>query len=216
MAFVHSYSTVQVWRRSGYHDCYSPSTISSELIVEGWKHITNNPFVLNIAAKGHRLRFTSLPLLFQTSIVLQVYPFCFRLYGKYDSGNARANFPNASEECNLRNISRHSRVLFKRIPGTHGIWRVASSYDLKQLNHHIDAQPHFCMHTISSVLSTIERGDYAFKIFQNISLSAVLSCTETSGPQEVPTVGLRKQGIPVSSTSLWSEHCRSGIYSPET
>ena len=35
--------------------------------------------------------------------------------------------------------------------------------DLKQLNHHIDA-PHFHMHTISSVLSTVERGDYAFKI----------------------------------------------------
>ena len=35
--------------------------------------------------------------------------------------------------------------------------------DLKQQNHHIDA-PHFHMHTISSVLSTVERGDYAFKI----------------------------------------------------
>ena len=33
--------------------------------------------------------------------------------------------------------------------------------DLKQLNHHIDA-PHFCMHTISSVLSTVKKGDYAF------------------------------------------------------
>ena len=48
-----------------------------------------------------------------------------------DSGNARANIPNASEERNLRNISRHARVLFKRIPGMQGIWRVASSYRLK-------------------------------------------------------------------------------------
>ena len=48
-----------------------------------------------------------------------------------DSGNARANFPNASEERNLRNISRHFRILFERIPGTQGIWRVASSYRLK-------------------------------------------------------------------------------------
>ena len=31
--------------------------------VEGWKHITNNPYVLSIVAKGHRLRFTSPPLL---------------------------------------------------------------------------------------------------------------------------------------------------------
>ena len=73
-----------------------------------------------------------------------------------DPGNARTDFPNASEEHNLRNISRHSRVLFERIHGMQGIWRVASSIDLKQLNHHIDA-PHIRMHTISSVLSTIEK-----------------------------------------------------------
>ena len=48
-----------------------------------------------------------------------------------DPGNARADFPNASEEHNLRNISRHSRVLFERIHGTQGIWRVASNYRLK-------------------------------------------------------------------------------------
>ena len=41
-----------------------------------------------------------------------------------------------------------------------GGWRPV--IDSKQLNHHIDA-PHFCMHTISSVLSTIKKGDYAFK-----------------------------------------------------
>ena len=34
-----------------------------------------------------------------------------------------------------------------------GGWRPV--IDSKQLNHHIDA-PHFCMHTISSVLSTVE------------------------------------------------------------
>ena len=42
-----------------------------------------------------------------------------------------------------------------------GGWRPV--IDLKQLNHHINA-PHFHMHTISSVLSTVERGDFAFKI----------------------------------------------------
>ena len=70
-----------------------------------------------------------------------------------DPGNARADFLNASEECNLRNISRHSRVLFERIHGSKA-WRPV--IDLKQLNHHIEA-PHFCMHTISSVLSTFEK-----------------------------------------------------------
>ena len=42
-----------------------------------------------------------------------------------------------------------------------GGWRPVRN--LKQLNHHIDA-PHFRMHTISSVLSTIKKEDYAFKI----------------------------------------------------
>ena len=71
-----------------------------------------------------------------------------------DPGNARANFPYASEERNLRYISRHSRfysnVFLARKAS--GGWRPA--IDLTQLNQHIDA-PHFRMHTISSVLSTI-------------------------------------------------------------
>ena len=47
------------------------------------------------------------------------------------SGNARADLPGASKERNIRDISRHSRVLFECIPGTQGIWRVAPSYRLK-------------------------------------------------------------------------------------
>ena len=58
-----------------------------------------------------------------------------------DPGNARADFPNASKERNLRNISRHSRVLFERIRGTQGIWRVASSYRLKTTE---PEPPHRC------------------------------------------------------------------------
>ena len=34
--------------------------------VEGWKRITNDPYVLSVVAKGYRLRFTSPPLLCQT------------------------------------------------------------------------------------------------------------------------------------------------------
>ena len=34
--------------------------------VEGWKRITNDPYLLSIVAKGYRLRFTSPPLLKQT------------------------------------------------------------------------------------------------------------------------------------------------------
>ena len=111
-----------------------------------------------------------------------------------DPGNVRADFPNASEERNLRNISIHSRVLFE------------------QLNHHIDA-PHFRMHTISPVLSTVEKRRLRV---QNRSAGCVLSYTNTSTQQEVPSFCLRKQGVSVSSTSLQSEHCLSGIYLPKT
>ena len=34
--------------------------------VEGWKHITKDPYVLSIVARGYRLLFTSPPLLRQT------------------------------------------------------------------------------------------------------------------------------------------------------
>ena len=72
-------------------------------------------------------------------IVLRVHPFCSRPPGRYDfkrvhtedSGNARANTPNASKERNLRDISKYSRVLFERILGTQGFWRVTCSNRLK-------------------------------------------------------------------------------------
>ena len=70
-----------------------------------------------------------------------------------------------------------------------GGWRPV--IDLKQLNHHIDA-PHFRMHTISSVLSTIKKRRLRV---QNRSAGCVLSCTNTSTQQEVPSFCLQKQGI---------------------
>ena len=45
-----------------------PAPVGGRLseFVEGWKHITNDPFVLSIVTKGYRLRFTSPPLLRET------------------------------------------------------------------------------------------------------------------------------------------------------
>ena len=60
--------------------------------------------------------------------------------------------------------------------------------DLKQLNRHIDA-PHFHMHTISSVLSTVEKRRLHV---QNRSAGYVFSCTNTSTQQEVPSFCLPK------------------------
>ena len=44
-----------------------------------------------------------------------------------DSGNARANTPDASKEHDNRGTFGFSRILFKRFPGTQNIRRVASS-----------------------------------------------------------------------------------------
>ena len=73
--------------------------------------------------------------------ILGVHPFS---EGK--CANARANITNAAKERDHRDTSNLSPVI-----------------DLKQLNAHIYAPP-FHMHTISSVLNIVERGDYLFKI----------------------------------------------------
>ena len=78
--------------------------------------------------------------------------------------------------------------------------------DLKNLNAHIHA-PHFRMFTTSSVLSSVEKGDYAFEI------GCVLSCTDSSKQQEIPQVRFRKQGVPVSSTTFRSKYSPSSFYS---
>ena len=93
-----------------------------------------------------------------------------------DPGNARADFPNAPEEHNLRNISRHSKVLFERIPGRQGIWRVASSYRLKT------SEPPHWRSSLSHAhyrLSAEYRRKRRPRI-QNRSAGCVLSCTNTS------------------------------------
>ena len=66
---------------------------------------------------------------------------------------------NAISEISPDTPGFHSNVFLVRKAS--GGWRPV--IDLKQLNHHINA-PHICMHTISSVLSTVQRRDYMIKI----------------------------------------------------
>ena len=126
-----------------------------------------------------------------------------------DSGNARANIPNASKERNLRDTSGYSRVLFECIPGTQGFWRVASSNRLKPTE-----RPHrrsSLSHAHYKLSAEYHRKSRL--CIQNRSARCVLSCTNTSRQQEVPSFCLPKQGtgITIPSTFLWSEHCPSGI-----
>ena len=87
-----------------------------------------------------------------------------------------------------------------------GIWRVASSYRFKT------TEPPHRRSSLSHAYYKLS-AEYHRK---RRSAGCVLSCTNTSRQQEVPSFCLRKQGLPVSSTSLRSEHCPSGIYLPGT
>ena len=82
-----------------------------------------------------------------------------------------------------------------------------SVIDLKRLNIHIFA-PHLHMFSKSSVLITVRKGDYAFKIDLEDSASTYLSI-QTAGST---FVCIREQSLPVQSTSLRSEHSSSVIY----
>ena len=127
--------------------------------VEGWKRITNDPYVLSIVAKGYRLHFTSPPLLPGTnSLGDQISSGSTR-----NLGHAGTNFPYAPKERDNgvppNSPGFYSHVFLVRKAS--GGWRPV--IDLKSLNAHIHT-PHFRMFTTKSVLSFVQRGDYAFKI----------------------------------------------------
>ena len=172
--------------------------------VEGWKRITNDPYVLSIVGKAYRLRFTSPPLLRQT-------PWEIRSPQGPEEflGHAGTNHPHASKERDNRGASEFPRVLLKRIPGMKSFRRVASSYRSKE-----SERPHSCTsfpyvhYKLSSKLRSKRR-----LCVQNISAGWVLSRTYPSQQQKVPQVRLREQGVPVSGATLRSEHSPSGFYS---
>ena len=81
-----------------------------------------------------------------------------------DPGNVRANILDASKEYAITDIPPDAPGFYSNIflvRKASGGWRPV--IDLKQLNAHSDA-PHFHNHTISSVLNSVKRADYAFKI----------------------------------------------------
>ena len=76
------------------------------------------------------------------------------------TGNASANIPDTSVECDNRSASGLTQDSIQ----TFSWYAKRQVIDLKQLNTHI-LTSQFCMHTISSVLSTVRKGDYVFKIY---------------------------------------------------
>ena len=126
--------------------------------VEGWKRITNDPYVLSIVAKGYRLRFTSPPLLRQIPWEIRSPQYPKEVFGMREQITIMLQ-KNAITEVPPDSPGFYSNVFLVRKAS--GGWRPV--IDLKNLNAHIHA-PHFRMFTTSSVLSSVEKGDYAFKI----------------------------------------------------
>ena len=124
-------------------------------------------------------------------------------------GHAGTNHPHAPKERNYRGASEFTRVLFEHIPVTKSFRRVASSYRFKE-----SERPHSCtsfpyVHDKICAKLCPKRRLHV----QNRPAGCVISRTYSSQQQEVPQVRLRKQGVPVSSATIRSEHSPSGFYS---
>ena len=162
--------------------------------VEGWKRIMNDPYIINIVAKGYRLRFTSPPLLRQT-------PWEIR------SPQGPQEILRIREQITL--MLQKNAIIIPGIPGTESFRRVAFSYRSKE-----SERPYSCtsfpyVHDkLCAKLCSKRR-----LLVQNRPAGCVLSCTYSSQQQEVPQVRLRKQGVAVSGATIRSEHSPSAFYS---
>ena len=120
--------------------------------------VCSPPQVLSIIAKGYRLRFTSPPLLRQTPWEIGFPQDPQEILGMREQITLMLQ-KNAMTEVPPDSPGFYSNVFLVRKAS--GGWRPV--IDLKNLNAHIHA-PHFRMFTTSSVLSSVKKGDYVFKI----------------------------------------------------
>ena len=81
-------------------------------VLEGWKHITNDPYVLSIVSKGYRLRFTSPPLLRKAPWEIRSPKGPQKIQGMQEQILYRLCFNRS----NHQSTSGYSRVLLERIP----------------------------------------------------------------------------------------------------
>ena len=121
---------------------------------------------------------------------------------KRSFGHAGTNHPYAPKERDNGSASRLNRVLLEHIPGKKGFRRVASSHRSKESErtHSRSSFPYVHDKHCSKL-----RRKRRLRV-QDRSAGCVLSCTDSSKQQEVPQVRLRKQGVPVSSTTFRSKY----------
>ena len=124
-------------------------------------------------------------------------------------GHAGTNLHHAPKERDNTGASRFPRLLFKRIPGTEVYRRLASSHRSKESERlHSCATFPYVHDRLCAKLCRNRR----LRV-QNRPAGCVLPCTDSSRQQKVPQVRLRKQGVPVSSTTVRSKHGPSSFYS---
>ena len=167
--------------------------------VEGWKRITNDPYVLSIVAKGYRLRFTSPPLLCQTPWEIRSPQDPEEILGMREQITLML-------QKNANSPGFYSNVFLVRKAS--GGWRPV--IDLKNLKAHIHAT-HFRMFTTNSVLSSVRKGDCTFKKDLQDAYFHVPTCIHPSSRKYLRFAF--EKGVPVSSANIRSEHRPSGLYS---
>ena len=157
-----------------------PVTVGGGLsrFVEGWKHMTNDPYILTIVSQGYRLHFTS----FYHSIPSMQVPMGNTEIQKVLMGNTK--------EHNIRVATTHSGVLLQCISHTKDLRRVDIVIDLKQLNAHLDV-PHFCMFTMYKLTSEYRKKRRL--LVQNRSRGCILSLTDPPRQPEIPSLHLQEQ-----------------------
>ena len=123
-------------------------------------------------------------------------------------GHAGTNLPYAPEERDNRGAPKLTRVLLERIPGKESFRGVASSHRSKK-----SERPHSraSFPYVHDKLCAKLRPKRRLRV-QNRSAGCVLSPTYSSQQQKIPQVRLRKQGVPVSSTTIRSEHSPLSFY----
>ena len=125
---------------------------STTVSVYGGVEVYNErSFCVKYCSHGYRLRFTSPPLLLQTPWEIRFPQGTQKFQGMREQISLMLQ-RNAILEITPDTPGFYSNAFM--VHKASGGWRPV--IDLKQLNHHIDA-PHFRMHTISSVLSTVKK-----------------------------------------------------------
>ena len=193
---------------------YSPLTVSWLVTVR----LEPFPFLLGRSSFPHherslRSKYRSQGV--QTSFYESTPSLANSLGDKISTGSARnfghagTDHPYAPKERDNGSASRLTRVLLERIPGKEGLRRVASSHRSKESErtHSRTSFPY-----VHDKLCSKLRQKRRLRV-QDRSAGCVLSCTDSSKQQEIPQVRLRKQGVPVSSTTFRSKYSPSSFYS---